>query len=89
VPNHIGYGIEFRQAANFIHIPQRNHSIRTKAFSLCSLTATNACNHMSAVLFRNMDGRSTDTSDRTRNEYDFACPWPNCVFRSMWAPDSV
>src|ERR1035441_9763409 len=83
MPNHIGDGIQFRQAANYFHIVQCNHLIHTKAFSLCTLTGTNAHNHMSTVLLGNMDSSSADTADCACNENDLTKPWPNADFNHL------
>jgi hypothetical protein len=81
--NHIGDGVQFRQAANFIHITQCDHSIHTKAFSLFPLSRTNACNHMSTVLLGNMNSGSSDTADCACNENDLTSPWPNADFNHL------
>ena len=85
MPHHIGDGIEFRQGGNLFLIVQCNHTIRTQAFRLRPLAGANARNHMSAVLFGNVDSSSTDATDCASNEYDFTGPWPNADFNHLGA----
>jgi hypothetical protein len=83
VPHHVGDCIKVRQTGNLVHIAQCNHAIRTKPFGLCPLTGAYACNHMSAVLFGNVDSGSTDTTDRVRNENDRPGSWLNAPFDDL------